>query len=136
MFYMKQSLKNLKFDNSPQEVAAVRAGLSAKLIETMSRRYDLPKSTMLEAAGISRSSAHRYRALGKLNKEQSNQLYRVMYLLNRAEDLFGSSELAAGWLTKESVFLQGSSPLHYLDTEPGFRAVEHLLGRLEDGIVT
>jgi putative toxin-antitoxin system antitoxin component (TIGR02293 family) len=133
---MKHQLKNLKFDNSPQEVAAVRAGLSARLVESLSQHYDLPKGTMLEATGIPRSSAHRYKALGKLNKEQSNRLYRVMYLLKRAEDLFGTSELAAGWLTKESIFLHGSSPLQYLDTEPGFRAVEHLLGRLEDGIVT
>jgi putative toxin-antitoxin system antitoxin component (TIGR02293 family) len=136
MSHMRHILKELKFDYSPQEVAAIREGLSTGLIESISQRYDLPKGTMLEAAGIPRSSAHRYRALGRLNKEQSNRLYRVLYLLKRAEDLFGSSKLAAGWLTKESVFLHGSSPLQYLDTEPGFRAVEHLLGRLEDGMVT
>jgi putative toxin-antitoxin system antitoxin component (TIGR02293 family) len=133
MSHMKQALK---FDFSPQEVATVRAGLSTKLIESVRKQYALPQGTMLEAAGIPRSSAHRYKALGKLNKEQSNRLYKVMYLLKRAEDVFGTPELAARWLTEKSVFLHGSSPLHYLDTEPGFRAVEHLLGRLEDGIVT
>jgi putative toxin-antitoxin system antitoxin component (TIGR02293 family) len=133
MSHMKQTLK---FDFSPQEVATVRAGLSTKLIESVGKQYALPQGTMLEAAGIPRSSAHRYKALGKLNKEQSNRLYKVMYLLKRAEDVFGTPELAARWLTEKSVFLHGSSPLHYLDTEPGFRAVEHLLGRLEDGIVT
>lgn len=133
---MKHSMKDLKFDYSPREVAAVREGLSVTWVESLSQRYALPKGTMLEATGIPRSSAHRYRAIGKLNKEQSNRLYRVMYLLKRAEDLFDSSELAADWLVKESLFLHGSSPLQYLDTEPGFRAVEHLLGRLEDGMVT
>jgi putative toxin-antitoxin system antitoxin component (TIGR02293 family) len=133
MSHMKQTLK---FDFSPQEVATVRAGLSTKLIESVGKQYALPQGTMLEAAGIPRSSAHRYKTIGRLNKEQSNRLYKVMYLLKRAEDLFGTSELAARWLTEKSVFLHGSSPLHYLDTEPGFRAVEHLLGRLEDGIVT
>jgi putative toxin-antitoxin system antitoxin component (TIGR02293 family) len=136
MFHMKRASKDLRFDYSPQEIASIREGLSAGLVESVSQRYDLPKSTMLEAAGIPRSSAHRYKTLGKLNKEQSNRLYRVMYLLKRAEDLFGSGELAADWLTEASLFLHGSSPLQYLDTEPGFRAVEHLLGRLEDGPVT
>jgi putative toxin-antitoxin system antitoxin component (TIGR02293 family) len=136
MSRMKQSTSKLKFDFSPQEVATIRAGLPAKFIESVGQQYALPQGTMLEAAGIPRSSAHRYKAIGKLNREQSNRLYKVMYLLKRAEDLFGTSELAARWLTTSSVFLHGSSPLHYLDTEPGFRAVEHLLGRLEDGIVT
>jgi putative toxin-antitoxin system antitoxin component (TIGR02293 family) len=136
MSYMRHSAQTLKFDNSPHDVAAIREGLSARLVESMSQRYDLPKGKMLEAAGIPRSSAHRYKALGRLSKEQSNRLYRVLYLLKRAEDLFGSSDLAAGWLIKDSVFLHGSSPLQYLDTEPGFHAVEHFLGRLEDGMVT
>lgn len=136
MSIMGQTLTALKFDYSPQEVAAVREGLSAQLVESLSQHYDLPKGTMLEAAGIPRSSAHRYKALGKLNKEQSNRLYRVISLLKRAEALFDSSQLAASWLITESTFLHGSSPLQYLDTEPGFRAVEHFLGRLEDGIVT
>lgn len=135
MSYMKRSTP-LTFDYSPREVAAVREGLSPHLVDTMSKKYDLPKGTLLEAAGIPRSSAHRYKALGRLSKEQSNRLYRVMYLLKRAEDLFASPELAADWLVQPSVFLHGSSPLHYLDTEPGFRAVDHFLGRLEDGIVT
>jgi putative toxin-antitoxin system antitoxin component (TIGR02293 family) len=136
MSYMEHALSKLKFDNSPQDVVAVREGLSTDLIDGLSQRYNLPKGVMLEAAGIPRSSAHRYQQSGRLNKEQSNRLYRVMYLLNRAEDLFDSKELAASWLTNASVFLQGSSPIQYLDTEPGFRAVEHLLGRLEDGLVT
>jgi putative toxin-antitoxin system antitoxin component (TIGR02293 family) len=136
MFYMAHSTITLKFDYSPREVATIRNGLPSSLFEDLGKRYGLSQGVMLEATGIPRSSAHRYKVLGKLNKEQSNRLYRVMYLLQRAEELFGNPEQATKWLTAPSVFLHDSSPLAYLDTEPGFKAVEHFLGRLEDGIVT
>lgn len=135
MFYMEQVVE-LRFDFSPDEVARVREGLPVELISEIAEKYGLSQQDVLEAAGIPRSSAHRYKGLGRLNREQSNRLYKVIYLLRRAEELFGSPQLAAGWMNSSKVFLHNASPLHYLDTEPGFRAVEHLLGRLEDGLVT
>ncbi|MER3554745.1 MAG: hypothetical protein C4331_10465 [Meiothermus sp.] len=126
----------LRFDNSPEDVASLREGLPSGLIAEIARQYGLDQGTVLEAAGIPRSSAHRHKSLGRLNREQSNRLYKVIYLLRRAESLFGSAQLAAAWMSSPKVFLHGSSPLRYLDTEPGFRAVEHLLGCLEDGLVT
>lgn len=135
MFFMEQTV-GLRFDFSPDEVARVREGLPVELIGEIAQRYGLSQQGVLEAAGIPRSSAHRYKGFGRLNREQSNRLYKVMYLLRRAEELFGSALLAAGWMNSSKLFLHGVSPLQYLDTEPGFRAVEHLLGRLEDGLVT
>lgn len=135
MFYMGTTLE-LRFDFSPHDVASVREGLPAQLIGEIAQRYGLNQQDILEAAGIPRSSAHRYKGLGRLNREQSNRLYKVIYLLRRAEELFGSAKLAASWMSSPKVFLHNASPLRYLDTEPGFRAVEHLLGRLEDGLVT
>lgn len=126
----------LRFDGSPDDVASVREGLPVNLIPEVARRYGLDQQEVLEAAGIPRSSLHRYKSLGRLSREQSNRLYKVIYLLRRAEELFGSPYLAATWMKGPKVFLHGSSPLSYLDTEPGFQAVEHLLGRLEDGLVT
>ncbi len=127
---------SLRLDGSPDDVASVREGLPVELITEVARRYGLSQHVVLEAAGIPRSSVHRYKGLGRLNREQSNRLYRVIYLLRRAEELFGTPHLAASWMNSPKVFLHGSSPLSYLDTEPGFQAVEHLLGRLEDGLVT
>lgn len=135
MFFMEQTV-GLRFDFSPDEVARVREGLPVEHIGEIAQRYGLSQQEVLEAAGIPRSSAHRYKGFGRLNREQSNRLYKVMYLLRRAEELFGSARLAAGWMNSPKLFLHGASPLQYLDTEPGFRAVEHLLGRLEDGLVT
>jgi len=117
-------------------VASVREGLPVELITEIAEKYGLSQQDVLEAAGIPRSSAHRYKRLGRLNREQSNRLYKVIYLLRRAEELFDSAQLAAGWMNSPKVFLHNASPLHYLDTEPGLKAVEHLLGRLEDGLVT
>ncbi|RIH85559.1 MbcA/ParS/Xre antitoxin family protein [Calidithermus roseus] len=45
----------------------------------------------------------------------------MIYLLRRAEELFGSPHLAVSWMNSPKVFLQGASPLSYLDTEPGFQ---------------
>jgi putative toxin-antitoxin system antitoxin component (TIGR02293 family) len=135
MFHMK-TMPVLRFDGSPDDVASVREGLPVELVTEVARHYGLGQVEVLEAAGIPRSSLHRYKALGRLSREQSNRLYKVIYLLRRAETLFGSPHLAAAWMKGPKVFLHGSSPLAYLDTEPGFQAVEHLLGRLEDGLVT
>jgi putative toxin-antitoxin system antitoxin component (TIGR02293 family) len=135
MFHMEPAV-GLRFDFSPHDVAGVREGLPVEIISEIAAKYGLSKQEVLEAAGIPRSSAYRYKERGRLNREQSNRLYKLIYLLRRAEELFGSAELAAGWMNSPKVFLHNASPLHYLDTEPGFKAVEHLLGRLEDGLVT
>lgn len=126
----------LDLDPSPEDVARVREGLPVGVVAEVVRRYGLRQEEVLAAVGIPRSSFHRYRALGRLSPEASDRLYRLLYLLRRAEALFGSPDLAALWMRGPKAFLQGESPLSYLDTEPGFRAVEHLLGRLEDGLVS
>jgi putative toxin-antitoxin system antitoxin component (TIGR02293 family) len=96
----------LRFDGSPTDVASVREGLPVELITEVARHYGLSQHDVLEAAGIPRSSVHRYKGLGRLNREQSNRLYRVIYLLRRAEELFGSPQLAASWMNSPMVFLQ------------------------------
>jgi uncharacterized protein (DUF2384 family) len=100
----------LRFDGSPTDVASVREGLPVELITEVARHYGLSQHDVLEAAGIPRSSVHRYKGLGRLNQEQSNRLYRVIYLLRRAALVERSPPQAANSKKSTEVYLQGSSP--------------------------
>ncbi len=132
--HMVQDL--LTFDSSPKEVQAVRAGFPIKQLQLAATNCGLELLDLLATSGLPRSTTHRVFKQERLSPEQSNRVYRVLALFDRALKLFGSPKDTWEWLRGPKSFLQGNSPLSYIDTEPGYRSVEHLLGRLEDGMVT
>jgi uncharacterized protein (DUF2384 family) len=45
-------------------------------------------------------------------------------------------EAAREWLRRPAIASGGAGPLHFAGTEVGAREVEHLIGRIEQGICT
>ena len=126
----------LNFDSSPQEVQAIREGFRVDEMALTAEEYGLEPRQLLTVSGVARSSLHRALKQERLSPDISNRVYRVLSLFHRAAKLFGNKQDAWDWINSPKVFLQGNCPRDYIDTEPGYRSVEHLIGRLEDGIVT
>lgn len=72
---------------------------------------------------------------GRLTTEESDRLYRLARLFERAIVVFESEDDAREWFHRPQVGLDGSSALELTRNEPGTKEVEALLGRIEHGVL-
>ena len=72
----------------------------------------------------------------RLPPDESNKLYRFVYIVAVAEKALGNRDRAYKWLRRENGALGGAIPVTLISTEPGCRAVEQVLGRIEYGAVS
>jgi putative toxin-antitoxin system antitoxin component (TIGR02293 family) len=67
---------------------------------------------------------------------ESSRLFRLARIFARAAQVLDGPDAAAKWLRRPQRALGGEVPLALLDTDAGAVAVERLLGRIEDAVVT
>jgi putative toxin-antitoxin system antitoxin component (TIGR02293 family) len=85
--------------------------------------------------GIPERTLARRKTAGRLTPEESERLFRISSIVERAVELFeGNMDAAVNWLLTPRKALDHQQPLHYCRTELGAREVESLIGRLEHGV--
>jgi putative toxin-antitoxin system antitoxin component (TIGR02293 family) len=85
---------------------------------------------------LSPRSLQRRRSEGRLARHESDRLYRLARIVALAKNYLGDEETALRWLKRPNRALGGASPLASVDTEPGARSVENVLGRIAYGGVS
>jgi putative toxin-antitoxin system antitoxin component (TIGR02293 family) len=91
---------------------------------------------LASALDLSPRSLQRRRRSGKLAGYESDRLYRLARLVAIATESLGSLERAQRWLKHPNRALGGIAPVSIIDTEPGARRVENILGRIAFGGVS
>jgi putative toxin-antitoxin system antitoxin component (TIGR02293 family) len=92
-------------------------------------------SSVAALIGMSAKTAERrVAARATLARDESERLVRLIRIHSQAVETFESEENARKWLQKPLSIFNGKTPLEMVATEPGARAVEHALGRLEHGV--
>jgi putative toxin-antitoxin system antitoxin component (TIGR02293 family) len=129
-----RSLDDLESAELSGLLASIEAGLPVVLSTELEERLGLTPDEMASLLGISPRTLGRRRQRGSLTAVESERLYRVARLLQRAAEVFGSEEEARRWLKRPQVRLGEQVPLEIARLEPGAREVERLLGRIERGI--
>jgi putative toxin-antitoxin system antitoxin component (TIGR02293 family) len=89
---------------------------------------------LARVAHIATRTLSRRKKEGHLDTDESERLFRIGALFDRAAEVLGGKEVAREWFKTPLRALGGQSPLEYADTEPGAREVEDLLGRVEHGV--
>lgn len=116
--------------------AAVAQGLPAKTIQRMAEQLAIPQERLSRAVNIPlRTLARRLKQRGPLPPDESERLARLGRIVARATEVLGGIERARRWMMQKPQALGGKTPLDFTETEPGARAVEDLLGRIEHGVV-
>jgi len=72
-------------------------------------------------------------APGRLAPHESDRLYRLARIVALAGEFLGDHERAVRWLKRPNRALGGIAPIAAIDTEPGARQVENILGRIAYG---
>lgn len=122
--------------DSPVTIAAIRRGLPVGEFEELREMLGLTSEAMATKIGISPATlARRRQAREPLDPAHSDRVVRFARLYWQAAAFFDFNEAAAReWLKRPQRAFDGETPLDYAETEAGAREVEHVLGRLEQGV--
>ena len=113
----------------------VREGLPAEGAASAGRALELRQAEISEKIGIpQRTLTRRLTHKSRLTAAESDRTVRLAQVFATAAETLGSEEKAAQWLKTPNRALRGGCPLDQLDTDPGVREVEDVLGRISYGV--
>lgn len=112
----------------------VRRGLPYAALEAVMGQLGLSREQVAEALHLPERTLARRKKDGRLHPDESDRLFRLARIAAQAAEVLGSTEKAARWLQRPNRALGGRVPLGLLDTDPGTREVEEVLGRIEHGV--
>ena len=113
----------------------VREGLPVKALLLLAERLDLRQAEIAEKIGIPlRTLTRRMSSDSKLTAAESDRTVRLAQVYATAVETLGDADKAATWLKTPNRVLRGGRPLDQLDTDPGVREVEDVLGRIAYGV--
>src|SRR5580658_637389 len=113
----------------------VREGLPVKALLLLAERLDLRQAEISEKIGIpKRTLTRRLTQHSRLTAAESDRTVRLAQVYSTAAETLGDGDKAAAWLKTPNRALRGGRPLDQLDTDPGVREVEDVLGRIAYGV--
>ncbi len=113
----------------------VREGLPAEALFLLAKRLGLTQAEISAKIGIpQRTLTRRLTRNARLTASESDRTVRLAQVFATAAETLGSEEKAAAWLKTPNRALRGGRPLDQLDTDPGVREVEDVLGRISYGV--
>ena len=126
--------RSLRTDTELQ--AAIREGFPQLVVKEVMNASGLTLKELAAILDLSPRSLQRRTHEGRLARHESDRLYRLARILALAKHYLGDDETAIRWLRRRNRALGGSTPLQLIDTEPGARTVENILGRIAYGGVS
>ena len=112
----------------------VRKGCRSRRLSSGRAAY-LRQAEISEKIGIpQRTLTRRLAQHSRLTAVESDRAVRLAQVYSMAADTLGDGDKAAEWLKTPNRALRGGRPLDQLDTDPGVREVEDVLGRIAYGV--
>ena len=115
-------------------IARLRKGLTIHAFKHLSDTIKISPTRLAEITNIASRTMSRRVKEGKLQFAESERVFRLASVFDKAVDVLGDTDHARRWFKTPLKALEGKSPLEYSDTDIGAREVEDLLGRLENGV--
>jgi putative toxin-antitoxin system antitoxin component (TIGR02293 family) len=113
----------------------IREGLPVKALLLLAEHLDIRQAEISEKVGIPRRTlTRRLTQHARLTAAESDRAVRLAQVYANAAETLGDGDKAAAWLKTPNRALRGGRPLDQLDTDPGVREVEDVLGRIAYGV--
>ncbi len=133
LFPGEQNNSVCNFNHKLDVISCLRDGLPKAGIDNFLKKTSVSRNQLSHILHISSRQLHRYSPQDRLSPEQSNFLYELTRVYNRATDILGDQQTAEHWLNRGQIALGNKSPLEILDTTEGMRLVDDLLSQIEYG---
>ncbi len=124
----------IKAKSRPSLIELLRTGFNYKTVESVRETLEIPLSEFGQIINIAPRTLSRRKKEGRLHTDESERLYRVAALVERASEVLEDRATAIHWLKSPKRALDGKTPLEYADTQVGIEEVKELLGRIEHGV--
>jgi putative toxin-antitoxin system antitoxin component (TIGR02293 family) len=125
----------LKSFGTPALIQQIERGFPFQALLRLESQSGIGIALLSSLIGIPERTLARRKTAGRLTPEESERLFRISSIVERAVELFeGNMDAAVNWLLTPRKALDHQQPLHYCRTELGAREVESLIGRLEHGV--
>ncbi|MBN2418794.1 MAG: DUF2384 domain-containing protein [Deltaproteobacteria bacterium] len=131
---MNSVLNDLKSKSTTQLISQIKKGLPLKIFEQLCRNLGIPEKELCRILKIPPTTLARRKKSGQLSFEESERVFRIGRLYDKAMEVFNQPELSRKWFNEPAWALGDVPPLEYADTELGAKEVEDLLGRIEHGV--
>ncbi|PIE66159.1 MAG: hypothetical protein CSA26_01490 [Desulfobacterales bacterium] len=118
----------------PEVIEEIENGLPVSAFNDIRDELQLSDVQLSQIIRVPRSTLAVRKKKGKFSFEESERLFRVQRLIEKAVDVLGDTDMARTWLKEKAYGLGDVSPLEFSRTEVGSREVENLLGRIEHGV--
>lgn len=122
-----------KTEHATDVIDCIRMGLPKNGIDTFLEKTSVTRNQLSHILHISIRQLNRYAPNERLSPAQSNYLFELTRIYNKAMDVLGDAATAEHWLNRKNLALNGHAPLDILDTNEGLRLVDDLLMQIEFG---
>ncbi|MBW1801385.1 MAG: DUF2384 domain-containing protein [Deltaproteobacteria bacterium] len=120
--------------NAVDVIKQIKRGLPASSFEKLRKNLDVSEKLLSSTVRIAKRTLIRRKQEGRLKTDESERLFRIAKLYDKAIEVFEDRNIARKWFKDPVRALGGKTPLEFADTELGAQEVEALLGRIEHGI--
>jgi putative toxin-antitoxin system antitoxin component (TIGR02293 family) len=118
-------------------VQRLDAGFPFRVVVRLQQALGMSLDALAPLVGIPARTLARRKLEGRLRPEESERVLRIARVFDLAAALFEHDLASANiWLREPKKALGGEAPLQFARTEVGAREVEHLIGRLEHGVLS
>jgi len=126
----------LQPQSSAKLIARIKEGLSVKAFDRLRKNLDISEKALAKTLNIAISTLARRKNSGRMTFTESERIYRIARLYDRATEVFGDKKMGRKWLKEPAWALGDVPPLEFAETELGAQEVDDLLGRIEHGVFT
>ncbi|WP_319523584.1 antitoxin Xre-like helix-turn-helix domain-containing protein [Breoghania sp.] len=126
----------IKLQNTSEVIVQIQKGLPISAFTRLKKNLDVSDKELSKVLRIPVSTLARRKKGKRFMFEESERIFRIARLFDKAVNVFGEEELARKWLKEPAWALGDVAPVEYARTELGAHEVESLLGRIEDGVFT
>jgi putative toxin-antitoxin system antitoxin component (TIGR02293 family) len=118
-------------------LALVDEGINFAALKRFESETGIPSRDIFSVLRTPPRTIARRKRSGRLRRDESERLVRLILLYQKALELMNGNRAAATrWLTTPKPALGRRPPLELAQTEFGAREVEDLIGRIEHGVIT
>jgi len=126
---------NVKADDVMGLIGLIKEGLPISSLYQLKEKLDIPERSLMDTVAMSKRTLTRRKQVGRLSAAESEKIFRIGKLFDKAAQVFGDDDaLAAKWFKTPARGLGGKTPLSMVETEIGAQEVFALLTRIEHGV--
>lgn len=135
VLFISGNCNNQKPWSSTEILRVMRDGAPSEVVPTVAYRLGITQDRLFEFLKLPKSTLKgRIRNKKPLARDETDRIYRVDRVMNRAIEVLGDENAAKEWITRENRSLGGDVPLTLMDTEYGYELVLDTLSRIEYGV--